>query len=118
LSHLSSQPRLVDLALGCPSLADGLANHLAELKQLKRLSLAGSSVTDAGIERLASLPNLEWLDLRRTKATEKAINGLKEALPKVTFYPGPRDADGQSLEDSSVPATGPVARPSQANSRS
>ncbi len=72
---------MIDLSLGCPSLADLFAKNLAELKQLKRLSLAGSGLGDDGIKHLAGLPNLEWLDLRRTKASAAGVAELQKALP-------------------------------------
>jgi serine/threonine protein kinase len=82
LAALSTQPALVDLSLGCPSLTDLFAKNLAELKQLKRLSLAGSGLGDAGIKHLEGLTNLEALDLRQTKVTAAGIDRLQKALPK------------------------------------
>ena len=81
LAHLSKQPELIDLSLGCPTLTDLLAKNLAKLKQLKRLSLAGSGLSDAGIKHLAGLTNLESLDLRRTKSTAVGVAELEKALP-------------------------------------
>ncbi|MBC7821720.1 MAG: leucine-rich repeat protein, partial [Planctomycetaceae bacterium] len=82
LAHLSGQPELIDLSLGCPSLVDLIAKNLAELKHVKRLSLAGSGLSDVGIKHLAGLKNLESLDLHRTKVTAAGITELKAALPK------------------------------------
>jgi serine/threonine protein kinase/Leucine-rich repeat (LRR) protein len=85
LTALSTQPALVDLSLGCPTLTDLYAKNLAELKQLKRLSLAGSSISDAAIQHLEGLTNLEMLDLSRTKITQAGVERLRKALPACTI---------------------------------
>lgn len=89
LSKFKEFPELKSLELtGCERLTAAGLSEIRALKHLTSLTLRDSNIGDAELKQLQEFKSLTTLDvLAKRDTTDKAINELKEALPKtrITF---------------------------------
>jgi internalin A len=107
LAAISALPKLVDLDLWASRVSDdGLQNlvklplknlvlddiydvtdfgmvHVGQIKSLETLSLVKTGVTDEGLRDLEGLENLRVLQLDNTTVSKKAVEALRQKLPKL-----------------------------------
>ncbi|HKB41371.1 MAG TPA: hypothetical protein VKD72_33405, partial [Gemmataceae bacterium] len=75
--HLTSFPRLANLALQDPSVTDAGLEKLHQLPDLHTLHFDGAGITDAALEQVPKLVKLNSLVLRNTRITDAGLAKLR-----------------------------------------
>jgi hypothetical protein len=90
LEHLRALTRLEHLRLDRTKVTDEGLAHLSGLASLEDLNLNFTVVGDPGLVHLRALKHLSALGLEKTKVTSAGMRALRNALPDVQIFLGPR----------------------------
>lgn len=83
VAKLTGQKKLAVFNFTGMGLTDAGMQELAKVKTLQTLTIVDAKVTDAGVLALKALPSLRRLTIENTLATQRAVDRLREALPRL-----------------------------------